>query len=117
MFRPRGAGLLFVTAQTVVATPASKAFDDPGVFVELPLVNQIRPRVKAGYAGVTGRPSGVKRKPTGVSRTPSCPTRALRPKSRRIAQQAPQTGYLAPLHARLHWRLAGGGKRVREWPQ
>lgn len=42
----------------VVATPGSKAFDDPGVFVELPLVNQIRPRVKAwrdgGYAGVTG---------------------------------------------------------------
>ena len=42
----------------VVATPGSKAFDDPGVFVELPLVNQIRPRVKAwreaGYPGVTG---------------------------------------------------------------
>ena len=36
----------------------SQAFDDPGVFVEIPLVNQIRPRVKAwregGYAGVTG---------------------------------------------------------------
>ncbi len=29
----------------VVATPGSKAFDDPGMFVELPLVNQIRPRV------------------------------------------------------------------------
>ena len=42
----------------VVATPGSKAFDDLGVFVELPLVNQIRPRVaawrEAGYAGVTG---------------------------------------------------------------
>ena len=42
----------------IVATPGSKAFDDPGVFVELPLVNQIRPRVKAwreaGYAGVSG---------------------------------------------------------------
>ncbi|MGB2987445.1 MAG: hypothetical protein WBE26_16395 [Phycisphaerae bacterium] len=42
----------------VVATPGSKAFDDPGVFVELPLVNQIRPRVQAwreaGYMGVTG---------------------------------------------------------------
>ncbi|MGB2987156.1 MAG: DEAD/DEAH box helicase family protein [Phycisphaerae bacterium] len=42
----------------VVATPGSKAFDDPGVFVELPLVNQIRPRVdawrEAGYAGVSG---------------------------------------------------------------
>jgi type III restriction enzyme len=42
----------------VVATPGSKAFDDPGQFIELPLVNQIRPRVQAwrdgGYAGVTG---------------------------------------------------------------
>ncbi|MDR5638091.1 DEAD/DEAH box helicase family protein [Thermosynechococcus sp. GLH187] len=41
----------------VVATPGSKAFDDPGIFVEIPLVNQIRPRVKAwreaGYPGVT----------------------------------------------------------------
>lgn len=42
----------------VVATPGSKGFDDPGVFVELPMVNQIRPRVKswreAGYVGATG---------------------------------------------------------------
>lgn len=42
----------------VIATPGSKAFDDPGVFRELPLVNQIRPRIKAwreaGYPGVTG---------------------------------------------------------------
>jgi type III restriction enzyme len=42
----------------VVATPGSKSFDDPGLFVELPLVNRIRPRVKAwreaGYPGVTG---------------------------------------------------------------
>lgn len=41
----------------VVATPGSKAFDDPGLFVEIPLVNSIRPRVKAwraaGYPGVT----------------------------------------------------------------
>ncbi len=41
----------------VVASPNSKAFDDPGIFVEIPLVNQIRPRVKAwreaGYPGVT----------------------------------------------------------------
>lgn len=41
----------------VVASPDSRAFDDPGVFVEIPLVNQIRPRVKAwreaGYPGVT----------------------------------------------------------------
>ena len=42
----------------VIATEGSQAFDDPGVFVEIPLVNQIRPRVKAwregGYSGVTG---------------------------------------------------------------
>jgi len=42
----------------VMATPNSKAFDDPGVFVEIALVNIIRPRVKAwreaGYPGVTG---------------------------------------------------------------
>lgn len=41
----------------VIATPGSKAFDDPGIFIEIPLVNQIRPRVKAwceaGYPGIT----------------------------------------------------------------
>lgn len=41
----------------MVATPDSKSFDDPGVFVEIPLVNQIRPRVKAwreaGYPGAS----------------------------------------------------------------
>jgi len=45
----------------VIASEGSKAFDDPGRFIEIPLVNQIRPRVKAWcehpthpYAGVTG---------------------------------------------------------------
>ena len=42
----------------VAASSDSQAFDDPGVFVEIPLVNRIRPRVKAwraaGYPGVTG---------------------------------------------------------------
>ena len=42
----------------VVASQGSHSFDDPGVFHELPLVNQIRPRVmawrEAGYPGVTG---------------------------------------------------------------
>lgn len=42
----------------VMATPNSKAFDDPGIFVEIDTVNQIRPRVQAwrekGYPGVTG---------------------------------------------------------------
>ena len=42
----------------LVASKDSKSFDDPGVFVEMPLVNRIRERVKAwhdaGYPGVTG---------------------------------------------------------------
>jgi len=41
----------------VVASGESKAFDDPGIFVEIPLVNQIRPRVAAwresGWPGVS----------------------------------------------------------------
>lgn len=42
----------------VIASKSSKAFDDPGIFIEIPLVSKIRPRIKAwreaGYAGVTG---------------------------------------------------------------
>lgn len=42
----------------VVASESSKAFDDPGVFVEIDLVNAIRPRIEkwreADYPGVTG---------------------------------------------------------------
>ena len=42
----------------VIASESSKSFDDPGRFVPIELVNQIRPRViawrEAGYAGVTG---------------------------------------------------------------
>jgi len=42
----------------VVASEGSRSFDDPGIFVSIPLVNTIRPRVKkwreAGYPGVTG---------------------------------------------------------------
>ncbi|MFH1738084.1 MAG: DEAD/DEAH box helicase family protein, partial [bacterium] len=41
----------------VVASGDSQAFDDPGIFVKIPLVNQIRPRVaawrEAGYPGVS----------------------------------------------------------------
>ena len=41
----------------VVASENSKTFDDPGIFVEIPLVNRIRPRVKAwreaDYPGVS----------------------------------------------------------------
>jgi type III restriction enzyme len=40
------------------ASDASKSFDDPGEFVELPLVNKIRPRVdawrNADYPGISG---------------------------------------------------------------
>ena len=42
----------------VIASESSRAFDDPGIFIEIPLVNQIRSRIKAwrnaGYSGVTG---------------------------------------------------------------
>src|SRR5258708_23860407 len=42
----------------VRASDASKSFDDPGEFVELPLVNKIRPRVdgwrSADYPGARG---------------------------------------------------------------
>ncbi len=42
----------------VIASESSRSFDDPGHFVEIPLVNQIRTRVRAwreaGYQGVTG---------------------------------------------------------------
>ena len=42
----------------VIASGDSRSFDDPGHFVEIPLVNRIRPRVQAwreaGYPGVTG---------------------------------------------------------------
>jgi type III restriction enzyme len=45
----------------IIASESSKSFDDPGRFIEIPLVNQIRPRVKAWrenrdnpYVGVTG---------------------------------------------------------------
>jgi type III restriction enzyme len=46
----------------VRASEKSRTFDDPGIFIELPLVNQIRPRVKAwreadypGASGITKR--------------------------------------------------------------
>jgi type III restriction enzyme len=42
----------------LVASEHSKSFDDPGHFIEIPLVNTIRPRVKewreSGYPGATG---------------------------------------------------------------
>ncbi|MCF6154152.1 MAG: type III restriction endonuclease subunit R [Candidatus Brocadia sp.] len=42
----------------IVASESSRSFDDPGTFIEIKLVNTIRPRVKKwredGYPGVTG---------------------------------------------------------------
>ena len=42
----------------MVASGNTRSFDDPGIFVEIPLVNRIRKRVRAwreaGYPGVTG---------------------------------------------------------------
>lgn len=42
----------------VIASERSQSFDDPGIFIEIPLVNQMRPRVQAwreaDYPGVTG---------------------------------------------------------------
>jgi type III restriction enzyme len=42
----------------IVASESSKSFDDPGTFIEIDLVNAIRPRIKKwkneGYPGVTG---------------------------------------------------------------
>ncbi len=42
----------------IIASPGSTAYDDMGIFIELPLVNKIRPRVKAwrqaNYPGVSG---------------------------------------------------------------
>lgn len=42
----------------VIASETSRTFDDPGQFIQIPLVNTIRPRVKGwregGYAGVSG---------------------------------------------------------------
>ena len=42
----------------LIASDRSQRADDPGVFVEIPLVNEIRPRVRAwraaGYPGATG---------------------------------------------------------------
>ncbi|MCK6468716.1 MAG: DEAD/DEAH box helicase family protein [Candidatus Brocadia sinica] len=42
----------------VVASENSKSFDDPGTFIEIELVNTIRPRIKKwreqGYPGITG---------------------------------------------------------------
>jgi len=46
------------SAGYIIASPKADTFDDPGIFVEIPLVNQIRTRVRAwreaDYPGATG---------------------------------------------------------------
>jgi type III restriction enzyme len=46
----------------VRASEKSRAFDDPGVFMELPSVNQIRPRVKAWREADYGGASGISKR-------------------------------------------------------
>jgi hypothetical protein len=43
----------------VIASESSKAFDDPGIFIEIPLVNKIRQRVKAWREHPTNPYAGV----------------------------------------------------------
>jgi hypothetical protein len=45
-------------AGSVIASESSMAFADPGRFIPIELVNQIRPRAKAWRAGRTGRSGG-----------------------------------------------------------
>lgn len=51
------------SAGYVVASEASGSFDDPGIFIELPLVNKIRERIdkwrEAGYPGITSITRGL----------------------------------------------------------
>ncbi len=46
------------SAGYIIASESSRSFDDPGIFVEIPLVNLIRPRIKKwrenNYPGVSG---------------------------------------------------------------
>ena len=46
------------SAGYIIASETSRSFDDPGIFVEIPLVNLIRPRIKKwrgnNYPGVSG---------------------------------------------------------------
>ena len=57
------------------ATPNYKGFDDPGIFVELPMVNKIRSRVKAWGGGRVPRrdqhhpaSAGILDRPRGIGR-------------------------------------------------
>jgi len=46
----------------VIASETSKAFDDPGIFIEIPLVNQIRERVKAWHNAGCPEVTGITRR-------------------------------------------------------
>ena len=57
----------------LVASDTSRSFDDPGHFIEIPLVNTIRPRVKAwreaAYPGSTGITKYIIISPPGIIST------------------------------------------------
>ena len=62
----------------VVASGESQAFDDPGIFVEIPLVNKVRPRVAAwrtaGYPGVSSITAAAKIRLPSLLKAQSSPT-------------------------------------------
>ena len=64
----------------VIASPDSQTFDDPGVFVEIPLVNQIRSRVlawrTAGCPGVSGATRRLFEQQFPERRRAFCPIRS-----------------------------------------
>ena len=59
----------------VVASESSKAFDDPGTFIEIDLVNTIRPRIKKWGRRISGCYRNYKKTFTTLAR----PRRTQRP--------------------------------------
>src|SRR5208283_4475733 len=55
----------------VTATPGARSFDDPGIFRELPMVNQIRPRVKEWRRRVTRAPPASRKSFLSTGKIPS----------------------------------------------
>lgn len=111
----------------VRASESSKAFDDPGVFVELPLVNKIRPRVKAWREADYPGTGGISRRLLQHWRDPEqreyqrlffCPLEAIEtliwlteaPASERVGIDIPSDGGDFP---RLCSKMAtGSGKTI-----
>lgn len=112
----------------VRASEASKSFDDPGEFIELPLVNQIRPRVKAWREADYPSATGITKRLLNHWRDPEqresnrrfffCQLEAIEtvmwlaeaPESDRIGIKIPSDG---GLFARLCCKMAtGSGKTI-----